>query len=141
MAIQRLRLKYNPPSHRAHIGHARGKGKRTPPDSAFEAPGRKLPRRLRSSLRRASQAAPRCGRADPKVRNRKPVSLGSALGGNGEVDRAQAVSARLDNLIKLPIQRVPVEQVEATMAAKESPDNSPVRATRRTLAPRWGNFN
>jgi len=114
-------------------------GKRTPPDGAFRDTGRKLPGRLRSSLRRVNQAEPRCGNVIDKTKTRKPPSFGAALGGNGEVERARSINARLNNLILLPIQRVPFAPVEATMVAKESPDNSPsVRKPR--LAPRWGNF-
>jgi hypothetical protein len=135
MAIKPLRLKYNPPSHRAHIGHARGKGKRTPPDGAFEAPGRKLPQRLRSSLRRVSQAGPRCGKVIDKTKTRKPPSFGAALGGNGEVERSAIVSRRLADRMKLPCQCVPIEPVEPVLAQAVT---LPVRKPR--LYPRWGNF-
>jgi len=92
------------------------RGKRRPPN-AEAVSGRKLPKRLQSSLRRVNQAPPRCGSAGlviNKFRNRKPVSLGAVLGSNGEVERSKSVNERLNNLILLPCQRAPV--VEATMA-------------------------
>jgi hypothetical protein len=97
--------------------YIKGKGRRTPPDASFVTTGRKLPKSLRASLRRTNQALPRGIGSGGFVKHRTPskaVNLNAALGGNGEVERSKSVNERLNNLILLPCQRVPV--VEATMA-------------------------